>query len=76
MTVANNMDNIKQILEKFTADLELRLSQDDAPWARGYFRGQIDAYKNALLLIDTEILLKSVAQRSETLTNKGGKNDL
>jgi hypothetical protein len=74
--VANSMDNIKQILEKFIADLELKLSQDDAPWARGYFRGQIDAYKVALMLIDTEILLRSVAEKSEELNNKGGKNDL
>jgi hypothetical protein len=58
------------MFQKFIADLEQRLNADDAPWARGYFRGQIDAYKVALMLIDTEILLKSVAEKSEEINNK------
>lgn len=70
------MDILQQTLSKFIADLELKLSQDNTAWSRGYYKGQIDAYKIALMLIETEILLKSVAQRSEELINKGGKNDL
>lgn len=66
------MDNLKTVLSKFIADLEVRALDENVPWVRGYYKGQLEAYKIALMHIDTQIFIKDLQEKTDTLTY-GGK---